>query len=237
MKRLNTNTICWYFRILLPSLWFNFKYLPIGQAIKLPILLYKPTFIKLKGTVVIESDNIRFGMIKLGVYKSASYPNSGIKFRNYGQIVFKGKCTIGNDTYVICGKHGKIVFGDDFLVTCGVKIVSECGISFGEHVLVGWGNVFIDTNFHPLYDMKEEKFKKAFAPIIIGSNNWFGMNCLIMPGVTTPEYCIFGARTIVTRGGNYESYCVHGGSPIRVLSRNVKRIIGKDSVNNYTTMI
>lgn len=231
------NRLCLYLRMLLPSLWFNFKYLPFKQAIKLPILLYKPTFLKLRGSVVIESEKIRTGMVRLGMFTSATYPNSGITIKNEGQLVFKGKCHIGNDTYVICGKHGKIVFGDDFKATCGVKFISDCGISFGDHTLFGWGNVVIDTNFHPLYDMEKDKFKKAFAPVIIGSNNWFGMNCLIMPGVTTPDYCIFGARSIVTRGGNYESYCVHGGSPIRVLSRNVKRIVGQDAVKNYVTMI
>ena len=66
MKRLNN--LCLFLRMLLPSLWFNFKYLPFKQAVKLPILLYKPTFLELKGSVVIESDSIRFGMIRLGIF-------------------------------------------------------------------------------------------------------------------------------------------------------------------------
>ena len=220
--------------MLLPSLWFNLKYLPFKQAIKLPILLYRPTFLRLKGSVVIESDDIRFGMIKLGLFTSAVYPNSGITIRNDGILLFKGECYIGNDTYIICGKYGKIVFGDDFRITGGVKMVSECGMTFGKHTRFGWGGVAIDTNFHPLYDIEKKKFKRAFGPINIGDNNWFGMNCLIMPGVTTPEYCIFGERAIVTRGGQYESYCVHGGSPVKVLKRNVMRIIGQDAVKDCT---
>lgn len=228
------NSICLYLRMLLPSLWFNLKYLPFKQAIKLPILLYRPTFLRLKGSVVIESDDIRFGMIKLGLFTSAVYPNSGITIRNDGILLFKGECYIGNDTYIICGKYGKIVFGDDFRITGGVKMVSECGMTFGKHTRFGWGGVAIDTNFHPLYDIEKKKFKRAFGPINIGDNNWFGMNCLIMPGVTTPEYCIFGARAIVTRGGQYESYCVHGGSPVKVLKRNVMRIIGQDAVKDCT---
>ena len=87
--------------MLLPSLWFNLKYLPFKQAIKLPILLYRPTFLRLKGSVVIESDDIRFGMIKLGLFTSAVYPNSGITIRNDGILLFKGECYIGNDTYII----------------------------------------------------------------------------------------------------------------------------------------
>ena len=223
-----------YIRMLFPSLWFNIKYLPFKQAIKLPILLYKPTFLALKGSVVIDSDDIRFGMIKLGMFTSAVYPNSGITIKNEGCLTFKGSCHIGNDTYIICGKQGKIVFGDDFRITGGTKMVSNCGMTFGKHTRFGWGGVAIDSNFHPLYDMEKKKFKKAFGPLNIGDNNWFGMNCLIMPGVTTPDYCIFGARTIVTRGGQYEPYCVHGGSPVRVLSRNVMRIIGKDTIKDYT---
>lgn len=226
--------VCTLLRALLPSLWFNFKYLPLKQAVKLPILVYKPHFLRLKGTVVIETPDLHFGMIRLGFFTSAVYPNAGITLRIEGKLVFQGKCHIGNDCTVICGKKGKIVFGDDFRVTGGLKLVSQCGINFGKHTLFGWGNVVIDTNFHPLYDMEKEKFKKAFGPITIGDNNWFGMNCLIMPGVITPEHCIFGARTVVTRGGQYEPYCVHGGSPIRVLSRNVMRIIGQDTIKDYT---
>lgn len=221
-------------RAFLPSIYFNFKYLPFKQAKRLPILVYKPHFLQLSGKVAIESDKLYFGMISLGFPTTAVYPNSGITIRNKGKIIFKGKCHIGNDCYVIIGKHGCIEFGDDFRVTGGVKMVSECGMTFGKHARFGWGGVAIDTNFHPLYDMEKKKFKRAFGPIHIGDNNWFGMNCLIMPGVTTPDYCIFGARTIVTRGGSYESYCVHGGSPVKVLSRNVKRIIGQDTVKDYT---
>lgn len=221
-------------RALLPSLWFNFKYLPLRQAIRLPILVYKPHFLRLKGSVVIDSPCIHLGMIRLGFFTADVYPNAGITLRIEGKIIFQGRCFIGNDCYVICGKDGEIVFGNDFKATGGIRLVSQHGIHFGNHVLVGWGNTIIDTNFHPLYDMEKEHFKKAFGPINIGENNWFAMNCLVMPGVTTPVHCIFAARTIVTRGGQYESYCVHGGSPVGVLSRNVMRIIGQDAIKDYT---
>ena len=62
---------------------------------------------------------------------------------------------------------------------------------------------------------------------------FFTTQYMIMPGVRTSERCIFGARTIVTRGGQYESYCVHGGNPVRVLTRNVMRIIGQEFIKDY----
>lgn len=221
-------------RAFIPSVYFCLKYLPFRQAIKLPILVYKPHFLKLKGTVVIENENIRFGMVKLGFLTHVLYPNTGITVKNEGKLVFKGKCNIGNDCYIVCGKQGRIEFGDDFKVSAGLKMVSQCGITFGKETRIGWGCIVMDTNFHPLYDMEKKKFKKAFGKICIGDNNWFATQCVIMPSVQTPERCIFGARTVVTRGGQYEPYCVHGGSPVRVLSRNVMRIKGQDSVKDYS---
>lgn len=221
-------------RYIIPTLWINFKYLPFQQAKKLPILVYKPHLRQLKGKIVIENKNVRFGMIRMGFFTSALYPNNGFVLQNEGVIVFKGRFYMGNDCYVICGNQGRIEFGEDFRVTAGLKMVSLCGITFGKETLVGWGVIIIDTNFHPLYDIEKKCFKKAFGRVNIGDNNWFSTQCMVMPGVSTPECCVFGARTIVTRGGQFEPYCVHGGSPVRVLSRNVMRIIGQDFISDYS---
>lgn len=230
MKYLGNKT---FWRALIPSLIFNFKNLPFNQAKKLPIWVYKMRCLSQKGKIIIDSDNIHTGMVRLGFFTSALYPDAGITIQNEGELIFKGKCRIGNDCYVICGKHGRIEFGDGFTVSAGLKLVSQCGITFGKDTWIGWGGLVIDTNFHPLYDTEKKTFKKAFGKIHIGDNNWFGTGCIIMPRVQTPERCIFGARTVVTRGGQYEPYCVHGGSPVRVLSRNVMLIIGQHKVKDY----
>ena len=221
-------------RALIPSVIFNFKYLPLRQAIKLPILVYKAHFLKLNGSVEIDSERLYRGMIKLGFPRAATYPNTGITWRNQGKVIFKGSCTIPNECYVIVGRQATLTFGDDFNANAGLKLVSNCKITFGNHARVGWAVTIMDTNFHPLYDMEKKKFKKAFSPIIIGDYNWFGTQCYIMHGVHTPERCIFGARSILTRGGKYESYCVHGGSPIHVLSRNVMRDYDHDQITDYS---
>jgi acetyltransferase-like isoleucine patch superfamily enzyme len=204
------------------------------MAVKLPIWIYKIRLLSSKGVISIESDHIHTGMIRLGFPRCATYPNSGITWRNRGKIVFKGRCIIGNDCYIIVGKQGLLIFGDDFKVNAGMKLVSECSITFGNHTLIGWGVIITDTNFHYLYDIEKGKCKGAFSPILIGNNNWFATQCYIMQGVRTPDNCVFGARSIVTRGGHYESNCVYGGSPIQVLSRNVIRDYKNDLIKDYT---
>ena len=77
----------------------------------------------------------------------------------------------------------------------------------------------MDTNFHPLYDMKKCQFKRASGSIEIGDNNWFAAGCKIMHSVKTPERCIFGMGTIVTRGAEMKPYCVMGGGTSKSFDR------------------
>ena len=202
------------------SIYFNFHYLPFKQAIKFPILVKKSHIYEAKGKIIIDAP-IKFGMIKLGGFGGHMYPNNGIHWTQWGgTIIFKGKCQISNNSFIVQGKESTIIFGDDFIATTSLKLISFKHIEFGKCVRCGWDVMFLDSNFHPLYDMKKEKFKKGYGPIKIGDYNWFSTQCKIMHSVTTPERCIFGMGTTVTRGGQYEPYCVHGGDPVRILSRD-----------------
>lgn len=217
-------------RYLHQTIWFNFHYLPFKQAIKLPIFVYKMKMKDMRGKVIIDSENIQRGMITLGFNIVSLFPENGIMWDNHGgEIVFRGKCQIGNDSYLSFGKHTKVVFGDDFNSTARFRCVSYRGITFGKSARIGWDTLIMDTNFHPLYDMEKKKFKKASAPINIGDYNWFGTQCKVMAGTNTPERCIFGMNSIVTRSSEMESYCVMGGTPLRILSRNVMRDYNNDT--------
>lgn len=55
------------------TIYFNLKYLPIKQAITLPIFIsHKVKFLKLKGKIEIDCNDVKFGFIKIG------YGNIGI---------------------------------------------------------------------------------------------------------------------------------------------------------------
>lgn len=211
-------------RPILSSIYFNFHYLPFRQAIKLPILLYKPDLLSTKGKIILDCKNIRLGLIQIGFRSCSIYPNSGIVWENHGgTIIFKGACSIGNDSFISIGEKSTVIFGDDFRNTAGLKLVSYRGIKFGTGTRLGWGVLIMDTNFHPLYDIKNKKYKKASGPIEIGDYNWFGTECKIMHSVKTPERCIFGMNSVVTRNCEMKSYCVMGGSPVKILTENVLR--------------
>ncbi len=211
------------------TIYFNFHYLPFRQAVKLPIWLRKAELKNMKGKIIIDCDNIKSGMITLGFRDVSIYPNTGIMWENKGgTVVFKGECNVGNASYLSFGKNATVEFGNKFCCNAAFKLVSFRNVRFGESVSFGWDVIVMDTNFHPLYDMKQEKFKKASGPITIGDYNWFGTGCKIMHDVNTPERCIFGMGCIITRNSEMKSYCLMGGSPVKILTENVMRDFAHD---------
>lgn len=217
-----------YLRSIISTIYFNFHYLPFRQAIHLPILLYKPHLLCCKGKISIEG-GVFLGMIKLGFRKVSVYPNSGFTWEDKGgTTIFRGRCDIGNDCYLSFGPKTTVDFGDGFCMTAGGKIISYRGIKFGKGVSLGWEVLCMDTNIHPLFDIVNKVYKKASGPIIIGDYNWFGTQCKIMHSTITPERCVFGIGSIVTRGSEKKSYCVMGGSPLRIIAENVIRDYNHD---------
>lgn len=93
---------------LLSTIYFNFHYLPLQQARKLPIYLHRPRFhrdwggrtFRLHGEVLIESPTIRRGMIRLGFIQATTHPDNGIMWSNEGTVVFKGNCRIAQGSAI-----------------------------------------------------------------------------------------------------------------------------------------
>lgn len=211
-------------------LYFNFKYLPFKQAIYLPIFLYKPRLLKTKGKVIINTVNIKPGMIRLGEYIVSLYPNSGIVWENHGgTVIFEGKCRIGNDSKLSIGSNGNLTFGNDFLSTAGLKLACYNLIQYRSSVRIGWDCLFMDTDFHKIKTI-EGKESKGYGTIDIGASNWFGNGTTVFKNTCTPDYTIIAAKIILNKKYNFPSYSLIGGSPVQLLKSGVYRDVEDDSI-------
>lgn len=220
----------WILRSLPQSIFFNLYYLPFKQAIKLPIILYKPHFVKLKGKVIISSPTIRTGMIKLGPNVVPIYPNSGIIFENNGGCIeFKGPCRIGNNSAISIGENAQIIIGNRFNASTTLKLISCHYISFGENTRIGWECTFMDTDFHKMKKLSGG-YTKGYAPIRIGNNNWFGTKCQIMKRTETPDYCTISATSFLNKKYNYPPYTVIGGNPASDIAHEIYRDVNDDVI-------
>lgn len=176
-------------RSIFSSIYFNFHYFPFKQAIKMPIILYKPKLLKCKGEIKIEG-KIKTAMIQWGKDNVSLYPNSGIVYENHGgTIIFKGECFVGNNSFISIGGSGMVIFGDKFTASTTLRLTSYDRIEFEDRVRCGWDILIMDTDFHKLTKLSGG-YSRGHAPIHIGSNNWFGNGCRIMKRTSTPNYCV-----------------------------------------------
>ena len=195
------------FRSIFSSIYFNFHYLPFKQAIKLPIILYKPYLLNCKGKVIIDG-NIKTAMIQLGRYNVSLYPNSGIVFENNGgEIIFQGECSIGNNSAISIGTKGHIKFGNKFAASSSLKLVSYSSIEFDEYVRIGWDCLITDTDFHKMKKMKGG-YSKGYGPIKIGKRNWIGSKCCILKNTETPNFCTISAGNILNKQYQVPEYSI-----------------------------
>ena len=201
-------------------MYFNFHYLPFKQAVKLPIMLYKPTLLKCAGSVVIESDKVWHGMICLGHNKCSIYPNTGITYENNGgKIVFKGSCQIGKDCFVSVGPKGEISFGRRFECNAALKVACHCKMDFSDDVSLGFDCFVVDTDFHqlsyaPIIHKTERKERpKAYGPVFIGKGCWIGTKCTILKNTFLPAYCTVGSCSLLNKKYDVSEYALLAGVP------------------------
>jgi acetyltransferase-like isoleucine patch superfamily enzyme len=106
--------------------------------------------------------------------------------------------------------------GDHFSITGGT-ICAANQIKIGNHVLIGANTTIVDTDFHPLSPAGRIENPQAgkTAPVIIKSDVFVGMNCLILKGVTIGEGSVVGAGSVVTR--DVPPGMIAAGNPARVI--------------------
>lgn len=156
---------------------------------------------------------------------------------------------VGNETILDCqitfeSKEGKVIVGDKSFIG-GSHLICRNKIVIEDNVFIAWGSTIYDHNSHSLdyrdreedilQQLKDYRLGQSFIanknwevvdskPILIKSNAWIGMNCIILKGVTIGEGAIVGAGSVVTK--DVPDWTVVGGNPakvIKVLPENLRK--------------
>ncbi|MBR3982109.1 MAG: hypothetical protein IKJ90_02135 [Bacteroidaceae bacterium] len=212
------------------TIYFNFRYLPFKQAVKLPIWLYKPKMIKCKGQIVIDSDEIHTGMIQLGFNRAHAYPHSGIYWENNGgTVIFKGIASIGNNSFVCVGPNAKVTFGNSFNATSSFKLISWYNVNFDYNVRFGWENMVLDTSFHRLKNLEGEFINKGYGSINIAHDTWIATRCTILGGTNVLPYTVVATNSLLQKKFD-KSHILLGGTPAKIIKEGVWRDLHDNAV-------
>jgi len=211
-------------RINFKSIRFNLKYFPLREAIKFPVLIANNMILmELKGEIQIE-EPLQTGMIQLGY----SYGGVGLfdKKRSKGiwqvngKVIFKGKARIGHGAKISVGENGTLTLGTDFALTAESSIVVKKRVTFGNDCLISWDCLFMDSDFHKIYDAAGNWINEP-AEILIGNKVWIGCRNLVLKGSTIADNSIIGANSVVNKGLE-EPSSIYVGNPIKRIKKDVR---------------
>jgi len=167
------------------------------------------------------------------VIDSTAYVETSYSFRFFrSEVPVAVEYGHGASTYLgtmfDLGLRGRVKLGDYALVH-GARIICDNEILIGNHSLISWNVVLMDTYRLPadaagrrreLELMPQRALRIASAdvparPIHIGPNVWIGFETCVLPGVTIGQGSVIGARSVVTT--NVPPFTIVAGNPARIV--------------------
>lgn len=214
------------------SIYFNFHYLPFNQAIKLPIILYYPRFWALGGKVIIKSSNVRFGMIRLGLFNASIDNGKGFTWMNEGgTVVFYGDFSTGPGSVFKIGKDNALLkFGNQTHSASTLKIECHCRICIQDRVLFGWGVIIMDSNLHRLKNSDGSWAGKGYGEIEIGENSWISSQSVVLPGARFPSYSVCSLGSILNKDYSESPKGLYAGRPAKLIKEGIWRDMSDNAI-------
>lgn len=202
------------------TIYFNFRTLPVKQAIHLPFFInYRVELGTLSRVIELPDDQIHLFMIKFGLGGSDGV-NAGKGYFSCGassRVIFKGSAVFGAgcSLRVDCGlmQFGKKFYANrNCFISCTHKIV------FGDDVFLGFNIAVRDSDGHTV--LKNGNKKVNLLPVMIGDHVWICSETDILKGSSIGSDCVVSYRSCVF--GDFSApHCLIGGYPARVLQDQI----------------
>ena len=128
------------------------------------------------------------------------------------------------------GPDGRVSIGE-FSLMNGAWIMSDAAIEIGNHCLISWRVVLMDSYRLPFDAARRRHLleevalakrrylpnKESARPIIIGNCVWIGFDACVLPGVTIGDGAVVGARSVVME--DVPPNTVVAGNPARFVRK------------------
>jgi acetyltransferase-like isoleucine patch superfamily enzyme len=135
----------------------------------------------------------------------------------------------------------------DYVLMNGARLICDKEITIGDHCLISWNVVLMDTYRLPRETAKRraelerlpQRSPRGTAteteakPIHIEPNVWIGFDSCVLPGVTIGRGAVVGARSVVTI--DVPSYTVVAGNPARILRQLQPETRPADPLNDQAS--
>lgn len=227
---------------LIKTIYMNFHYLPLRQALHFPIYVYGRMEIRHprtnQGKLVIADQIVRRGVIKIG--KRDAYVNTSAQKTIWtiaGTLKFDIAVWFMHGTYLMVAKNGILTFckGDCrqqeekpllwTMIGSNSKIMCFEKVTIEHNVRITWEVQIYDTSFHYVQSLETGDIGGLTKPIVIKANCWIGNRCTISKGAFLPESSILAGGSLLNKDfSGQERYTMFVGSPAMPKRTGLKRI-------------
>lgn len=162
------------------SFLFCLRYLPLSQAVHIPILIHPSVKIdKLPRGAIKFNGKLKHSMLIFGFKGTTGTSNcrSLISIRKGGSLVVSDDVTMARGTRVIISDKGTMTIGKQFCCNGDCFFNCTTKINIGNDIICGWNNSFNTTDGHHVYD--NGKQKPMEGDIEIGNHVWIASHCII----------------------------------------------------------
>ena len=144
-----------------------------------------------------------------------------------------GRLQIGRDTllepgcWLTLGPKARVVVGSGCFLNKHTMIAALELVEIGDHTMFANG-CFIGDADHRYDDPDKPVTVQGFVPrgpVRIGSNCWFGVNCVVTGGVEIGDRAVIGANSVVTQ--DIPAGVIAAGAPAKVI-RDIEFATGED---------
>ena len=149
-----------------------------------------------------------------------------IRFPVEGEVLEaldSGRLEVGEGTllepgcWLTLSPEATIRIGEGCFLNRGTMLAALERIEIGDHVMFA-NNCFVGDSDHRHDDPDIPVTWQGFVargPVKIGSNCWFGVNCVITGGVEIGDRCVVGANSVVTQ--SLAPGVIAAGAPAKVI--------------------
>lgn len=202
------------------SLCFNLRYLPLRQAVHLPVWItgnFRTVQLS-RGQLVLHRP-LRKSVI-LGAGGSPGLPafHGGLYLAPGSRLVLRGFTVVGEGSVLRCDAGARLELGENFYCNKNCFLRSANVIRFGDECLLGWNVQINTTDGHPI--RRNGVAGPVSAPVEVGRRVWITANTILTKGVSIAEGCVVAQGAVVTKSVDTPRALV-GGVPARVIATDI----------------
>lgn len=202
------------------TVYFNIRFLPLSQALKLPIWVSRYVRVKeCRGSIIVR--DLHRARVKLGVDRGSfdkGDKHSYLSLAAGSTLTFEGAAKMCSGFVVEVGVDASMTIGKGFHSNYNFICTSNTDVRFGDNFLAGWNVTVRDTDGHEIIDSNGTV--NSDKPISIGNHVWICSGSSVMKGSYIADDCVVGMNSVITKKMQQPG-CLIVGQPARVVKENI----------------